>query len=402
MIVTNDHVVGGFDTVTVVLRDGREFRGKVTRAEDSDIALVKIDAKDLPVLKLSDSARVRPGEFAIAIGAPYGLDNTVTIGHISAVGRATRIADWNLGPQGRFYPDLIQTDAAINPGNSGGPLVNVNGDVIGVNTSIYSQSGGSNGLAFAIPANRVRLIADLLIRDGKLVRSQLGVFPEDIKEYRRKELGITGGALVAEIAEGSPAEKAGLRKDDVILRIGDQMISGQKDVRDAMLRYRPQTVVDVEVLRGKERKVLKVTLVPAPKEPVRSETQPDSGSKIKELRRQMEEFLKGGDPMLPDIKGVDPKPPVPGGPAQLGVSIAPDPSGKSDGALIASVEPGSVADRIGMREGDLVTEFDGKRIATADDLIAAVRKSKRGEEHVIRYVRKGRDSATAIVKSLTF
>ena len=267
VIVTNDHVVGGFDEVEVELKDGRTFRGKVTRAEDSDVAVVRIEAKDLPTLKLADSASVRPGEFAIAIGAPLGLDNSVTIGHVSAIGRETLMPATTLGGRTRVYPDLVQTDAAINPGNSGGPLINVNGEVIGMNTMIFSlNGGGSSGIGFAIPTSQFQMIADLLLRDGKLTRAMIGVVPENVKEYRQKEMGITGGATVAQIAEG-PAQRAGIQRDDVILRIGQTPIHGQIDVRNAMLRYAPGSTVDVEILRGKDRKTIAVKLEKAKEQP---------------------------------------------------------------------------------------------------------------------------------------
>ncbi|HQU18884.1 MAG TPA: trypsin-like peptidase domain-containing protein, partial [Fimbriimonadaceae bacterium] len=166
-IVTNAHVVDSFDTVTVTLNDGRSFPGKVIKAEDIDIAVVKIQASDLPTVQFGNSDAVRPGQFAIAVGSPFGFENSTTIGHISAIGRESIVPDMRQG-SARFYPDLIQTDASINMGNSGGPLLNVDGQVVGINTAIYSGTGGSVGIGFAIPSNQARMIADMLIEKGKV------------------------------------------------------------------------------------------------------------------------------------------------------------------------------------------------------------------------------------------
>ena len=178
-IVTNDHVVAGFDNVKVILKDGREFDGKVTRAHDSDIAVVKIDAKSLPTLAFGDSNKLRAGQMAMACGSPFGLEQSVTYGHISALGRDKTMIE------GRYYPDMIQTDTAINMGNSGGPLCNIEGQVVGLNTAIYSPSGTSAGIGFAIPSNQVRLIVDKLIESGKVTRAQIGVMPQNLTDYQK-------------------------------------------------------------------------------------------------------------------------------------------------------------------------------------------------------------------------
>ena len=411
VIVTNDHVVGGYNDVEVELKDGRTFRGKVTRAEDSDVAIVKIEAKDLPVLKVADSATVRPGEFAVAIGAPLGLENSVTIGHVSALGRTNSMP--TDGGTIRLYPDLIQTDAAINPGNSGGPLINVNGEVIGMNTMIFSlNGGGSSGIGFAIPASQFGLVADTLLRDGKLTRSRLGLIPENVKEYRQKELGISGGAQVTRIEEG-PAQRAGVQKDDVILRIGQTPVRGQIDVRNAMLRYAPGTTVDIEVLRGKDRKTLPVRLEKA--EPVKVEAptirqrapQGLDEQGFEELRRQMEERMRGGSGQGGNPFGngsgsrdEEDVPPVRQGKAELGVSLKDAPGVK--GATVDSVAPGSVAERLGMRSGDVVEAFDGKAVASGADLVRAMAGVTWGETHRVRFHRGTADAKTTIERSVKF
>ena len=256
-IATNDHVVGTADTVTVTLKDGREFQGKVTRANDrnSDIALVKIDAKSLPYLSFANSNTIEPGEFVMAIGAPFGLKNTVTVGHISSLGRDTQI-------ENHTYTDLIQTDAAINMGNSGGPLVNVDGQVVGMNTAIYSPTGGSNGIGFAIQGSQVKLIENLLTTKGKVVRSMIGIIPEDVKEYEKTQTSylMNGGARVFEV-KGEPAKSAGFKKDDVIVKIGSTDIHNQQDLRNAMLFYGPGQTVPVEYLRNGQKLTANIKLL---------------------------------------------------------------------------------------------------------------------------------------------
>jgi serine protease Do len=259
-------VVGGFDSVKVVLNDGRELDGKVIRAEDIDLAVVKVDATDLPTLPFGDSSKVRPGQFSMAVGSPFGLDNTVTFGHISALGRTNQIRDERLNLN-RDYPDLIQTDTAINMGNSGGPLVNVRGEVIGINTAIFSPSGMNNGIGFAIPSNTARLIADKLITDGKVRRGAMGLLPQTLPIYKRKELGVDGGASVQQVVNGTPAAIAGIKQGDVIVRIGNIPVKNETDVRDAMLNYAPGEKVEVEVVRDKQSKTFTVALTSLDKLP---------------------------------------------------------------------------------------------------------------------------------------
>ena len=223
-IMTNDHVVGDANKVKVITKEGREYDGTVIRAQDSDLAIVKIDAKDLPALAFGDSSKLKAGQMCMAVGAPFGLENSVTFGHISALGRVNDIPDMSMVQQGRRYADMIQTDASINMGNSGGPLLNVDGQVIGVNTAIYSPTGVSAGIGFAIPSNQAKFIGDMLIEKGKIVRSVIGVYPENLKEYEKKDMGITGGARVKGFPpseqSASPAKKAGILENDIVTKIG--------------------------------------------------------------------------------------------------------------------------------------------------------------------------------------
>lgn len=405
-IVTNDHVVGGFDKVTIILKDGREFPGKVTRAEDSDIAVVKIDANNLPTLPFADSKKVRPGEFAMAIGAPYGLDNSVTIGHVSALNRFNAIPDPITGKE-RLYPELIQTDAAINMGNSGGPLINVDGEVIGINSSIISPpgaGGGGVGLGFAISSNQARLLAETLIEKGKITRSFMGLVPSDMKDYQKSQMHITSGALVTDVPSDKPAAMAGIKVNDVIVRIGDTPVTDQIDLRNAMLKYAPGTTVEVELIRGGQHKTVKVKLTEPPAQPLaRSVPQSDGNMPnipfggedtpdIPNLRDFMKQFQgRSGNGNSGSDQGARKF-----GHAQLGVQIQDIdgstqkqfhiPSG-SKGAVVMSVEPKSVAERIGIKVGDVIQKVGDKDVKTADELRSSMANVQWGDVKRVDYVR---------------
>lgn len=409
-IATNDHVVGDADTVKVTLQDGRQFTGKVTRANDvnSDIALVKIDGRNLPYLTYADSAKVEPGQFAMAIGAPFGLENTVTVGHVSALNRSDRQIE------NHVYTDLIQTDAAINMGNSGGPLVNVDGQVIGMNTAIFSPTGGSNGIGFAIPSDQVRLIENLLVTKGKVVRSMLGVRPGDVKEYERTGALQSGGARVEDVV-GEPAKSAGFQKDDVIVRVGTIDIHDEEDLRNSMLAYAPGSTVPVEVVRNGQHKTLQVKLLAykLPKEATDQQGQSPHG--------RMRMFPFGNSPFGNNPFGNDPFGNMPGfqnpfgddqgngngnqqdvpsqkssGHATLGVQVenVTDqarsdyniPSGVS-GAVVVGVMPDSAAAGIGMQQGDVVQSLNGKSISNAQDLKDVMSHIQPGTSCRIKYMR---------------
>lgn len=400
-IITNDHVVGGFEKVTVVLNDGREFAGKVTRAEDSDIALVKVDATNLPTVQFADSAKVRPGQFAIAVGSPFGLENSVTIGHVSGLGRRTSVPDARLGDY-RNYADLIQTDASINMGNSGGPLLNVEGQVIGINTAIYSGTGGSVGIGFAIPSNQARLIAETLISKGKITRSYMGVLPETLKEYRKKELGIEGGAVVADIPSDGPAAIAGMKKDDVVVRVGDAPVRNEQELRNAMLRYAPGETVDVEYLRGKEHRTAEVRLGTPPKRAAMQQPQraPRGGD-----GQEMPDIFKRFDfPDLDDLRIPNPGErrdrqdvaPLRSGQAKLGVGTESVSStlrkqfnipADVEGAVIMQVEPGSVAAGLGLKPGDVILQLGDKKVRSQANLREAMSSLKWGDSTTLKTAR---------------
>jgi len=249
-ILTNAHVVKGADEIKVTLSDKRSFKAKVVGADvDSDIAVIKIDASNLPTAELGDSDKLRVGEIVLAIGNPLGFSGTVTSGIVSAKGRT------NVGIID--YEDFIQTDAAINPGNSGGPLVNIEGKVIGINTAIASRSGGYQGIGFAIPSNSAKLIMESLLTDGKVRRGLLGVQIQNLNDSLAKSFGTKklAGALVSEVIEGSPAEGAGVKAGDIIVKFNDKDVSGPAELKNMVGREKPGTACTLTIFRdGKTSK----------------------------------------------------------------------------------------------------------------------------------------------------
>ena len=409
-IITNDHVVGGFDKVTVVLHDGREFPGKVIRAEESDIAVVKIEADKLPTLPFADSSQVKVGQIAMAIGAPFGLENSVTFGHVSAISRMNAIPDPTTGVD-RLYPDSIQTDAAINMGNSGGPLIDRQGQVIGINSSILSPNGTSAGIGFAISSNQARMLAETLISKGKITRSYMGVLPENLKDFQKSEMKLDGGALLTNVPSDGPAAAAGIQKGDVVVKIGTVDIKNQLDLRNAMMKYAPGTSVDVEVVRNGQHKTMSVKLSEPPKQVAVKQPQSFQGSPFDQgdgnmpnLKDFMKEFQDQGGSNQPDQSQRLGNP-------KLGVGIQNVDSNarqqfhlpsQSTGVVVTTVEQGSIADSAGMQPGDLITALDGEAVTSVDDLKAMMSKVHWGDSKQIRYSRFGANSASNIEISFVF
>jgi len=409
-IVTNDHVVAGFDNVKVILKDGREFTGKVTRAHDSDIAVVKIDAKNLPTLAFGDSNKIKPGQMAMACGSPFGLEQSVTYGHISALGRDKTLIE------GRYYPDMIQTDTAINMGNSGGPLCNIEGQVVGLNTAIYSPSGTSAGIGFAIPSNQVRLIVDKLIEGGKVTRAQIGVIPENLTDYQKQQKHVTGGALVKDAPENGPAGKAGIKKEDVVIRVGHTQVNTQLDLRNAMLEYPAGSSVDVEVIRDGEHKTFKVKL----------EAHKDVTEQVNQFQggggnSQQFNLPKGFD--VPDFfkdfpgtgnrrqKSNGTPAPQNDGKAHLGVKIG----NLTDeirsqysiptevkGAIVITVDPGSVAESLDIQPGDIIQMLGGTDISSSADLTNVMAGIKPGDSKRIKFTRYSNGATMSTVRDVQF
>ncbi|MCS7300433.1 MAG: trypsin-like peptidase domain-containing protein [Fimbriimonadales bacterium] len=258
-IVTNDHVVSGATDVEVTFHDGTKAKGEVLRAPSADIAVIKVNRTNLPAAELGDSSTVKPGQIAFAIGSPFGLENTLTMGVISAVGRREVISGQG---RTRFYPDLIQTDAAINSGNSGGPLVNSRGEVIGINTAIVSSgfAGGNVGIGFAIPINRVKTIVKQLLEKGSYQRGYLGVMLSDIPADMKEELKAERGILIRSVEQDSPAARARIEPGDVITEVDGVPVRNESHFREMIADKGPNAKVRLKVLRDGQPLTLEATL----------------------------------------------------------------------------------------------------------------------------------------------
>jgi len=338
-ILTNNHVVEGADEVRVALQDGREFTAKVIGNDPkSDVAVVKIDAKDLPFLKMADSDQIEVGDVVLAIGNPFGIGQTVTSGIVSATGRATLGLD---------YEDFIQTDAAINPGNSGGALVDTDGRLIGINTAILSRSGGNQGIGFAIPANLARDVMESLIKDGKVTRGYLGVTIQDITPALAKEFKLknAAGALVGDVVPKGPADKAGLKSGDVVVEFGGKPVRDSRHFRLQVARIKPGESVPVKVLRDGSTKTLNVALKELPGTDKLARANAKDASDTGTLRGVVVGEL--------DSKAR----------SRLGV---PD---NISGAVVTRVEEDSAAREAGLKPGDVILEINRKPVKSAEDAI---------------------------------
>lgn len=358
-IVTNNHVVDSAKSVVVRMSDRREFDAEVIGTDPrSDLALLRIDAADLPTLKLAAKDDLEVGEWVLAIGSPYGLDYSVTAGIVSAKGRSLPTE------RNENYVPFIQTDVAINPGNSGGPLFDLSGEVIGVNSQIFTRSGGSIGLSFAIPVSVVRNVVAQLKADGRVTRGWLGVTIQDVDKNLAESFGLERphGALIAELAKDSPAEKAGLQAGDIIVRFDGKDIPTSSDLPHVVGLIPPNTTVPVEIVRDKKRKKLKVK--------VGGLDADDSFA----LRSGSEEDGRGGRLGLV-VEAV--------GPEVL------ERAGISGGVVVREVIPGSVAALAGLVPGDVITLIDTSPIKSTESYDRAVDDLKGGSSVPLRLIRRG-------------
>ncbi|HJT21747.1 MAG TPA: DegQ family serine endoprotease [Nitrospira sp.] len=337
VIITNNHVVNKADEIRVFLSDKREFKAKLIGTDTkTDIAVLKIEASGLPTVPFADSDQLEVGEFVLAVGSPFGLTQSVTMGIVSAVGRASMgIAE---------YEDFIQTDAAINPGNSGGALVNVRGELVGINTAIFSQSGGNMGIGFAVPSNLSRSIMDQLIRTGKVVRGWLGVAIQELTPELASQFGVTEtkGVLVSDVMDDSPAKKAGFERGDVILEYDGKAMDSPTHLRNAVAQTPIGRKVSIKLIRDKKPKTVELTIVEQPKSMSQAgqEDGGDSASPAGVLSdidvRELNEELASRYGLKPTDRGV----------------------------VVTRVKPGSPAEEAGVREGDVVLEVNRKPVGS--------------------------------------
>lgn len=346
-ILTNNHVVAGADRVDVRLPDGRELKGKVLSDPRTDLALVKIDATGLPAIEFGDSDKVKVGQWAIAMGNPFGFRNTMTVGVVSAVRKEVE-------PDSPVqYPETIQTDASINFGNSGGPLVDINGRVIGINFMIYSRTGGSVGIGFAIPSNVAKFVVNQLIEKGKVVRGYLGLEPRDLTPDLAKILGVTKGALVSDVTKGSAAEKGGIKVKDVIVKLNSKPVENALDLRHVVQSIAPNTTVKIVVVRDKKQVTLDVKLaeVPASEETAEKSADEELGLSVQPLTADIAKQI-GVDP---DIKGV----------------------------VVRKVEAGSAGERAGIEPKDVIMEINNTPIESVAEFAQAVKNLKPGDSAIV-------------------
>jgi serine protease Do len=336
-ILTNAHVVDNAQEVTVKLTDGREFKAKVVGVDhQSDVAVIKIDAKNLPTVKLGDPSTAKVGEPVLAIGSPYGFQNTATSGIISAKSRTL---------SGESYVPFIQTDVAVNPGNSGGPLFNAHGEVIGINSQIYSRTGGYQGLSFAIPINVAAKIQGDLVAHGKVIRGRLGVTVQEVNQALAESFGLSKpeGALVSSVEKGGPAEKAGLEPGDVIVRFGDHAIAHSAELPSEVADTKPGATVKVEVIRKGATKTLSVTV---------GEMKDTNVAQNDESGASQGRLGVAVRPLQPEEK------------RQAGVT----------GGLLVQNATGPAA-RAGIQPGDVILSFNGTPVTSVEELRGLVQKA---------------------------
>jgi len=354
-IMTNNHVVDGAKEVKVTLQDGREFTAKVVgRDPKSDIAVVKVDADDLPTVSIADSEKVEVGDVVLAIGNPFGVGQTVTSGIVSAKNRG------NMGIEA--YEDFIQTDAAINPGNSGGALVDINGRLIGVNTAILSRSGGSQGVGFAIPSNLARNVMESLVKNGKVTRGYLGVViqtitPDLAQEFKLKD---NKGALIGDVVPDGPADKAGLKNGDVVTEFNGHPVADSRRMQLEVASTAPGSTVPVTILRDGNKKTLDVTVKQLPGSDKLAEASSSNtedtgtlnGVEVADLDQQAHQQFN----VPKNIKG----------------------------AVVTQVEPGSAAAEAGLKPGVVIQEINHQPVKSADEAVKLTEKSENNKRTLVR------------------
>jgi serine protease Do len=362
-ILTNEHVISGADKITVTLSDGREFIGKVTGKDPrSDLAMVKIKADDLPTVTLGSSRDLKIGQWVVAIGNPFGFalpnpEPTVTVGVISASHRSLG----RITPANKDYNNLIQTDAAINPGNSGGPLVNLKGEVIGINVAIISLTGGYQGLGFAIPIDSVKRVMNALKEGKTIIYGWLGVGAQEVNEELRKHFGLEEkkGALVSNVIEDSPAAKAGIRPGDIIVEIDNKPIENVAQLLDVVGDLEAGKTVNVRVIRDKQSMVIETMIGRRPQD---LEGEGEEGEKELSWRGLMVEDVDSEIARQFDIT-------------------------EEDGVLVLDVEPGSAADAAGLRPGDIIISINDEEITGMDDFNKATKGIEGGSSVLVRTTR---------------
>lgn len=347
-ILTNNHVVDGATDVRVTLPDRREFKARVIGTDKrTDIALIKIDASNLPAITVGNSSKIQVGDAVLAIGNPYGVGQTVTMGIVSALGRS------DLGIED--YEDFIQTDAPINPGNSGGALVNDRGELVGINTAILAQeSGGNQGIGFAVPVNLARQVMDQIETHGHVTRSYLGVSVQEVTPAIAKDLGLNGpeGALISDVSPNSPAQRAGLETGDVILAINGTPVSERNQLRMQVSMMNPDQNVRLKVFHNGQTREVNVQLAEMP------------GEQIASRGRAGNENAGGSSLEGVSVQDLDARTA-----RQLGLPAS------TKGVVVTDVDPASPAASAGLHEGDVIQQVNRQPVTSSDEFARAVKRS---------------------------
>lgn len=353
-ILTNNHVVEDADKITVTLADKKSVEAKLIGSDPlSDVALIKIDnGKDLPTLPLGDSDALEVAETVIAIGNPFGLSQTVTVGVVSAKGRS------KIGLN--EYENFIQTDAAINPGNSGGPLLNIYGEVVGINSALFSRTGGYMGIGFAIPINMAKAIKDQLQKNQKVIRGWLGVVIQDVSEDLAASFGLkeAKGVLISEVQKDSPADKAKLKQGDVLLKLNNTPLEDTSDLRNRVALIIPGTKADFEIIRDGKTKNIQVVIG----------EQPANFGRVAQ-KNQNDNSLEGFGFTFQEL--------TPELAEQFGYN-------DEKGVLIAGVEPGGVAASAGLKPGQLIQEVNKMLVSNVREFQKALKQSSNPKRLLLR------------------
>jgi serine protease Do len=368
-IVTNSHVIEQSSEIKVSLYDKRSFKARVIGIDTkTDIAIIKIDASDLPVIPWGDAEKLQVGEFVLAIGNPFLLSHTVTMGIVSAVGRA------DVGISA--YEDFIQTDAAINPGNSGGPLVNTRGELVGINTAIFSKTGGYQGIGFATPSNMVKAVMEQLIKTGKVTRGWIGIAIQELTPELSQQLGVGAnqGVLVSDVARNSPAQLAGITRGDIILEYDGKKTVDVGAMRNVVAQSRIGSQAQVKLLRRDKEIIANVTVAELPTEGG------DPRAGLSQKSDSLDNVLTGM--RVTDLNSAIAK--------QLGI----EPEEK--GVVIMNIDNGAPADAAGLRRGDVISEINRNRISNLNDFNRIIARIKPGDSALLFVNRAGRKFYTTL------
>jgi serine protease Do len=375
-IVTNNHVVEGATQITVTLSDRREFSAKVVGADPkTDLAVVKIDAKNLPALKWAEYEKLQVGDLVLAVGSPFGLSSTVTLGIISALGRGNvGIAD---------YEDFIQTDAAINPGNSGGALVNLNGELIGINTAIFSRTGGSEGIGFAIPSSIALDIVESLQKTGKVVRGWMGVAIQEITPALAKSFKLPEqrkGVLISDVNENGPSHAAGIKRGDVVIAFNGKEVLNVSQLRNLVARTMVGKDAQVKVLRDGKEQTIAVKVAERPTDEMLAKKEPSPPKDPVETVKLPDNVLASLRVQALDAATM----------SQLNIPA------KMTGVVVTSVENGGPAEAAGLQRGDVIQEVNHEVVKTLEDYQKASSALKKDELAVLLLSRQGNSLFVAV------